>query len=189
MNWYKRLVVLLAVTAFTSTMLSCYGSFGLTKKVYKFNGGLGGPLVKTVVFWALLIVPVYEIAFTADFFVLNVLEALTGSNPLAKGEVRKIEKDGIAAEISSPRPGVLVVKTQGMVIEATESGAVMTDESGALLGSLTPNSDGSATLKANGVVTQIPVERVNELNTLTEQALAGEKTEPHLIDTIRQTTR
>jgi hypothetical protein len=187
-SWYKRLVMLLA-TAAMMNMAACYGSFGLTKKVYKFNGSLGGPLIKSIVFWALLILPVYEIAFVADFFILNVLEALTGSNPLAQGEKRVIEKDGVTAVLSSPRPGVVVIESQGMIMEANESGAIITDQAGQTVATITTNEDGSATMRANGEVKEIPAGELSHLGVLTQEVLSGAKTERHIIEAASQSVR
>lgn len=75
------LVAALAVTAVGTT--GCFGKFALTRKVYGWNDSLGNKFVKTLVFWGLIIVPVYEIAGAADYFILNLIEFWTGSNPVA----------------------------------------------------------------------------------------------------------
>jgi hypothetical protein len=72
------LVLALLVTAF-----GCYGSFQLTTKVYKFNGGLGNKWVNELGFLVMSIVPVYGVAVFVDAIVLNTIEFWTGTNPMA----------------------------------------------------------------------------------------------------------
>jgi hypothetical protein len=75
-------VVLLGVMLFAS----CYGSFALTHKLYNWNGKVGDKFVNTAVMWVMMIIPVYSLAGTIDFLILNTLEFWTGSNPLAMKE-------------------------------------------------------------------------------------------------------
>ncbi len=72
-------VLLLAV----STLGGCYGSFTLTRSLYDWNGEIGDDVVKNLVFWVMLIIPVYELAGAVDFLALNVIEFWTGENPAA----------------------------------------------------------------------------------------------------------
>lgn len=61
----------------------CYGSFNLTRKVYRFNRTASPDRwVREIVFLALVIVPIYEIATLLDALVLNSLEFWTGRNPV-----------------------------------------------------------------------------------------------------------
>lgn len=184
-KWYRRLVVILALTAFTGATASCYGSFGLTKKLYKWNGSLGNKFVVSIVFWILLIVPVYELLATADFLVLNVIEFWTGKSLISQGETKVIEKDGVRAEISSPRPGVLVVKTQGITIEANEEGATITNEQGAVISSITPNEDGSATIVSGGKSQTISPSQLSTAGDAAEKTLSGEVAQQQLLETMR----
>ena len=79
------LTSLVAATAIggVTTASGCIGSFALTDKVLSFNKGLGGIVVQEIVFLAFVIVPVYEISVFLDAVVFNIIEAFTGSNPLA----------------------------------------------------------------------------------------------------------
>jgi hypothetical protein len=64
----------------------CFGSFRLVNTVYDFNRDLSERiLVQEVVFIALLVVQVYSVAFVADAVVFNVLEWITGDNPVSQG--------------------------------------------------------------------------------------------------------
>jgi hypothetical protein len=55
------------------------------------NQGVGDKFVNELVFIALHIVPVYEIAYLADLVVLNTIEFWSGSNPMASNEVKEIK--------------------------------------------------------------------------------------------------
>ena len=62
----------------------CHGSYGLTKKLLRWNGTLGNKWLNSCVHFLLWVVPVYEVSIgLVDFLVLNTVEFWTGSNPLA----------------------------------------------------------------------------------------------------------
>jgi hypothetical protein len=93
-----------AAVLIASSMLfsSCFGSFSLTKKVYTFNKGVGDKFVNELVFLALNIIPVYDIAVFADAVVFNTIEFWTGSNPIAYNVKHvKGEKGNYTVETSS----------------------------------------------------------------------------------------
>lgn len=79
----RTIAALAAVLAIGSTLSSCYGSFGLTKKVYQFNGTFGNKWLKSILM--LLGSPVYGFGIAADVLVFNLLEFWTGSSPVASG--------------------------------------------------------------------------------------------------------
>ncbi len=89
----SRLNLVVALTL-SGTMLfsSCIGSFGLFNRVLSWNQSVDNKFVNELIFLALWIVPVYEIAGIADVLVLNTIEFWSGSNPMAKaGEVKKVK--------------------------------------------------------------------------------------------------
>lgn len=65
------LVIALATSMLTS---SCIGSFSLFGKMRDWNEQVGDKFINELVFIAFWIVPVYEVAFMADFFVINSIE-------------------------------------------------------------------------------------------------------------------
>jgi len=80
----KFLALFAALLASGSTLSGCYGSFGLTKKVYQFNGTVSNKWLKSLLFFVMAgPVPVYGIATFVDAVVLNLIEFWTGSNPVA----------------------------------------------------------------------------------------------------------
>lgn len=88
----------------TTTATGCFGKFALTGKVYSWNDSLGNKFVKTLVFWGLLIIPVYEVCFAADYFVLNLVEFWTGKNLLA---------DAGNADVQQNRDGSVAIGWEG----------------------------------------------------------------------------
>ena len=78
----RSLAVLVALFAAGTSLSGCYGSFGLTKKLYQFNGSLGNKWVKSA--FVLIVGHVaYGFCGVADAVVFNLIEFWTGSNPIA----------------------------------------------------------------------------------------------------------
>jgi hypothetical protein len=74
------------------TQTGCFGSFGLTKKVYSVNKKSGDKIVQEAVFLLFCIIPVYEVSCFIDAIFLNTIEFWTGSNPLAMSKTDKEEQ-------------------------------------------------------------------------------------------------
>ena len=94
----QKFSVIAMVTLLSSTLLlsSCIGSFNLTQKLYSWNKSAGDKWVNELVFIALCVIPVYEIAIAVDALVLNSIEFWTDENPIAATETKQIEtKDGL----------------------------------------------------------------------------------------------
>lgn len=85
------LVIALATSMLTS---SCIGSFSLFGHLRNWNEQVSDKFINELVFIAFWIVPVYEVAFIADFFVINSIEFWSGSNPVASGRKVIDGKDG-----------------------------------------------------------------------------------------------
>ena len=70
------IVLCIAVALMT---ISCYGKFPVTKAVYRVNGDVSDEkIVKTLVFWGMIILPVYELSMLGDAIVFNLIEFWTG---------------------------------------------------------------------------------------------------------------
>ena len=92
----KLFAVLFSVAILCS---SCFGSFGLTRKVYNWNKTVGDKWVNELVFIGLNIVPVYWVASFADVVVLNSIEFWTGSNPVAASNEVKVVKNNAGENV------------------------------------------------------------------------------------------
>ncbi len=86
---FKLSALLLSATI---VMTSCIGSFRLTNNIKDWNEGVSNKWVNEVIFIALHIIPVYEIAMFVDGVVLNSIEFWTGSNLVANpGETKVVQ--------------------------------------------------------------------------------------------------
>ena len=81
---FKLTALLLVATIMFS---SCIGSFRLTNKLKDWNEGVGSKWVNELVFLAMHIVPVYEVAIFVDAVVLNSVEFWTGKKASVKVQV------------------------------------------------------------------------------------------------------
>jgi len=75
----------LALIIAPMTMQGCYGRFGLTSKLYNWNGTVGDKWLNSIMMVAMCIVPVYGISLFADGVLFNTIEFWTGKNPVAMG--------------------------------------------------------------------------------------------------------
>ncbi len=75
-----------ALTLLVATS-GCYGSFTVTKKLYKWNGQVSSDKwVQSILFYGLGVFQIYSFTVFIDAVVLNLVEFWTGSNPLAMSE-------------------------------------------------------------------------------------------------------
>jgi hypothetical protein len=150
--------------------LSCYGNFPLTKAIYNMNARAGGEigedrtqhnLVRSVVMWVLIIVPVYEVGMFADVVVLNLIEFWTGDK-VQIGSVQEQDgtqvafqpsPDGNEAVLTVSRDGRRLVEQHLVKISATTF--EMRDASGNLTGTVVRTAEGGVQLAdARGQVVQ-----------------------------------
>ncbi|HKT33196.1 MAG TPA: DUF3332 family protein [Nitrospira sp.] len=66
----------------------CFGPFNLTRNVYNWNGGIKGSgevndkWMKEIVFFGMIVIPVYMFSALLDAFVFNAIQFWSGSNPV-----------------------------------------------------------------------------------------------------------
>ena len=106
-----RFALLCLMATGIATFQGCYGSFALTKKVYKFNGSVGDKWLKSLLFVAMCIVPVYELSGFVDAIAFNLIEFWTGSNPVAAAQdhMDKTYADGTRVQADRLSDGRLSV--------------------------------------------------------------------------------
>jgi hypothetical protein len=155
-----RLVAAIACAlALQVPLAGCFGKFALVRKVYGFNETIGDKWLRSLLMFALVIIPVYSVAAFVDYVILNVIEFWTGTNPavanLGPGET--LERTTVAADgtrlqivasdrgetltLTVTRPGAAPAVT---VLRKTPDGAEARSETGALLSSLTVTEGGGA---------------------------------------------
>ncbi|TRZ45795.1 DUF3332 domain-containing protein [Robertkochia solimangrovi] len=80
-------IALCSAMALSVLFTSCLGSFSAFNNLRDWNQGISdSKFINNLVFWGLLIIPVYEIFLLGDVIIFNVLEFWTGSNPIAMKE-------------------------------------------------------------------------------------------------------
>ena len=104
---FKFTALLLTATLLLS---SCIGSFRLTNNIKEWNEGVGDKFVNEVVFIALHIVPVYQIAIFIDSVVLNSVEFWTGESLVAEPGETKIVKNaqGVDVQVTALENGYTI---------------------------------------------------------------------------------
>lgn len=106
---FKLSALLLSATIVLS---SCIGSFRLTNNIKDWNEGVSSKWVNEVIFIALHIVPVYEIAMLVDGVVLNSIEFWTGNSVAENpGETKVVKNsEGEDVEITALENGYTISK-------------------------------------------------------------------------------
>jgi hypothetical protein len=116
------LVTLLAIVMIVSTF-GCFGNFALTRRLYQWNSSVGDKFINNLVFWVLLWIPVYSVATTADFLVLNTIEFWTGTNPMAMkaGDevIKYTQADGNTYKITIKQNNITVEEVIGANVGQT----------------------------------------------------------------------
>lgn len=168
-------IVLILFVALAPMLTGCYGNFQATRSIYKFNGDVSDQkLVRSVVMWVLLILPVYYIGGLADVFVLNPIDYWkgtkinVGSRTDAKGTTVALEPSANGREtvMTVSRDGAVLAKSTlvrtsdseievrdadgrlaGKMLRATDGGLCLTDASGLTLRTITATELASARAK------------------------------------------
>lgn len=154
-------LVVLLLAAFSLQTTGCFGSFGLTNKIYGFNQGVSGnKFVRWLVFLGFVILPVYEICIAADALVLNSIEFWTGNRLVGSVEgasehervVRLNDVDTLKlsrVESTDVLRVELVREGEAPLVrffEPLEDGMAVRDEAGALVLAAHERTDGALEL-------------------------------------------
>lgn len=110
----KKQLVIVAVVALSASMMmqSCIGSFALFNKVKSWNDHVGDKFVNEIVFVAMWILPVYELSFAADLFILNSIEFWSGTNPaLAQNETTVVDGKDARYLVTRDATGYAITNT------------------------------------------------------------------------------
>ena len=90
----RRIIATVALAAFLPlATVGCFGSFELTRKVYKFNKEIDpDKWIQEFTFLVISIIPIYGIAGLIDVLFANSVEFWTGENPITSdaGETRTL---------------------------------------------------------------------------------------------------
>jgi len=118
----KKLVTLILVATMTLVTVGCYGSFGLTKKVYNLHGTIGDKWINSLIMFLVGHV-VYGTTAFVDVVFLNAIEFWTGANPVASGDTLEQTDSAGNKVIATRLPGgaldMTVVYMDGTVKQMT----------------------------------------------------------------------
>jgi len=111
---FRRLrdgLVLALAAVFLTTAAGCFGRFPAVNAVYDFNKSASpSGVVRSLLLFAMVIIPVYEVAFLADAIVLNTVDFINGTNQVAvktlpdgtKIELAKLDADTVRVRQVDP---------------------------------------------------------------------------------------
>lgn len=113
----KRKALLFSLIALLTFNTACYGPFNLTKKLHEWNGQVGDKFTNELVFFAFIVIPVYEATLFIDGVVLNTIEFWTGSNPVAMNEgesdTQLVQKNGNTYQITAEKNKFHIIQLEG----------------------------------------------------------------------------
>ena len=84
----RAMVSSLVVVSLMTAGSGCFGPFNLTKNVYHWNSGIKGSgevnekWMKEIVFFGMIVIPVYMFSALLDAFVFNAIQFWSGTNPV-----------------------------------------------------------------------------------------------------------
>jgi hypothetical protein len=84
----RRCMISLVLVTCVTAITACYGPFNMTRNVYHWNSGIKGSgevnekWMKEIVFFGMIVIPVYMFSALLDAFVFNAIQFWTGDNPI-----------------------------------------------------------------------------------------------------------
>lgn len=107
----SKMMTVSAILAASVMCSSCIGSHPLFHKVYDMNQSVSGnKWVNEILYFAMWIIPVYELSLLGDILIFNSIEFWTGNTPLSKaGTVKKVKgSDGKEYKIKTKKDGYII---------------------------------------------------------------------------------
>jgi Domain of unknown function (DUF3332) len=101
---FRDALVLGVAAVFLTTAAGCFGRFRAMNAIYDFNKSASdNAVVRSLLMCALVLIPVYEVAFFVDVLVLHVMDFFNGTNKVAvetlpdgtKVEIAKLDADTV----------------------------------------------------------------------------------------------
>ncbi|HVR64459.1 MAG TPA: DUF3332 family protein [Polyangia bacterium] len=107
----RGLLVAASIGLLLSTAAGCYGHFKLVNGVREFNEGVGeNRVMRSLVMWALVIIPVYEVAWLGDVLVFNVIEFFNAPPSPVTTEKRHALPGGGEVRVARVSPDVVRIR-------------------------------------------------------------------------------
>lgn len=162
--FHTKLVAAGVLACFMTVSTACYGPFNLTKNVYHWNSGIKGSgeisdkWMKEIVFFGMIIVPVYMFSALLDGFIFNSIQFWSGDNPVKAAE---LNRDGTTKHVVLGETTIRWTQTgEGAIVTYERRGVVerraailphatgyrLVDESGIILAEAEYAADGAVRL-------------------------------------------
>jgi hypothetical protein len=144
----RKVIAVALVAAMSPIMAGCFGKFPVTKTIYRLNKDMEPSILRQVVFWVFIIIPVYWVAMLADAVVFNLVDYWTGeglaggstTNPDGSTVVLAPSADGREALMTLSRDGKVV--SQVRFVRASDSLFEVRDAEGKLAGTVSRTPSG-----------------------------------------------
>jgi uncharacterized protein DUF3332 len=84
----RTTLTVFVLVCFLTVTSACYGPFNMTRNVYHWNSSIKGSgevnekWMKEIVFFGMIIIPVYMFSALLDAFIFNSIQFWTGDNPI-----------------------------------------------------------------------------------------------------------
>ncbi len=142
---FSRAVATVLLAAMIPFSTACFGSFNLTRQLYKFNREVSNDKwIRWIVFLGMAVFPVYAAGFVVDGLFGNSVEFWGGRSPfaMAPGTTREIAgTDGSVLRVTTLEAGVVRLElrdaagtTHRLHVTQEGDGLVATDADGRILG-------------------------------------------------------
>lgn len=118
-------IVLVLFAALAPMLTGCFGRFQATRSIYKFNREVSDDkLIRSVVMWGLLILPVYYVGGLADLIVLNPIEYWQGTK-IEVGSVPDAKGPAVAMDPNAnARDAVFALVQKGQALGESRFGTI-----------------------------------------------------------------
>jgi len=127
----RKAVAVAVMTSFMSVTTACFGPFNLTRNVYHWNSGIKGSSevnekwMKEIVFFGMIVIPVYMFSALLDAFIFNSIQFWTGDNPVKvtqepDGHIREVQLGDLTISVlwtEDRRSAALTYRQQGRTIK------------------------------------------------------------------------
>jgi hypothetical protein len=143
----RNALVLALAAIFFTTAAGCFGRFRAMNAVYDFNkSASSSTVVRSLLLFAMLVIPIYGIAFLIDWIVLNTLDFFNGTNQVAvqdfpdgsKVEMAKLDADTVHVRQIDPAGK----ETSFDIVRAGPNAGYLRSADGRILGSVERLPDG-----------------------------------------------
>jgi len=127
----RKTVAIVVLASFMSVTSAGYGPFNLTRNVYHWNSEIKGSgevnekWMKKIVFFGMIIIPVYMFSALLDAFIFNAIQFWTGDNPVKltqgpDGYLQAVQLRDLTIDVvwsADHRSAALTYRQQGQTIK------------------------------------------------------------------------